>query len=184
MPDYARLSRSDDGRVKLEYSKDGKERIALWEPFGVGVFETIFDKDGAVLFQNLLYNQGNKQSMIEGLLKKHLDSVNIDKATRTEYTEVKLKKKCPGCGAMLLERVIDLKDDPNVPVMPIYVCSGCKTRSYYLSDAYLEHLLKTNESLFSQEERSYMDSNKTGFVDELKEYIIRIFASKRIMRIK
>ncbi len=180
-----RLSRGTGGKVKLEYVQKDEKRMALWEPFGKGVLETIFDGDGAVLNQSLFEKIDNSSSDIDRRLKELLQSIAAEEPIDSTYSEIKINKKCPTCGAATLERIVGLETEkPGVPVMPTYTCKSCNGRSYYLSDTYLERILSNNESLLSPEEIKEMRANREAFINELKEYIIRIFASKRIMRIK
>jgi hypothetical protein len=68
--------------------------------------------------------------------------------------------------------------------MPLYSCTGCSTKSYYLTRDYLEYLVDNNNSMFEAAELSELSKDKNAFMSELEAYIIRIFASKKIMCIK
>jgi hypothetical protein len=179
----AQLSRSKSGAVKLEYLHEGKNVIALWEPFSTGILETVFNNEGAVMRQTMLKCASGKKE-IDEYVGSLAGALSVD-AENVAYSEVRLKKDCPKCGSPSLERLVDLDaEKPNVPAMPTYTCTSCQTRSYYMSDEYLEHILSGNVALLSDEEKAEMERNRDAFKAELKEYIIRIFASKRIMRIK
>jgi hypothetical protein len=179
-----KVSRSGTGKVKLEYLEGKEKRFALWEPFEKGIVETVFDEHGAVLKQELF--QGGKNPIIEvdNYMKRFMNQVHLDDTVDETYSEIKLDKKCPTCENDSLKRILDLAKEPSVPIMPTYVCTTCNGKCYYLSDTYLESLVSNNTSMFSDTERKELEANKEAFLHELKEYIIRIFASKRIIRIK
>ena len=101
------------------------------------------------------------------------------------YEEVKLNRQCPHCGETSLVRFADsVVASKDLPVMPLYSCSVCKKRSYYLTDEYLEFLVKNNASLFEGAELAELEKDSQAFMHEIKEYIIRIFAAKHIERIR
>ncbi|MFI5412885.1 MAG: hypothetical protein ACHQX1_03255 [Candidatus Micrarchaeales archaeon] len=181
----ATISRNSNGNVKLEYYENDRLRSALWEPFSTGILNTIFDEDGAVLRQEMLPKKNDTQKEMDAHISEFMKSANVKNATDSSYNEIKLQKKCPTCGSSSISRYIELNGEkPVVPILPTYLCAGCKGRCYYLSDTYLDYLVSNNNDLFSKEELKELESNKDAFLSELKEYIIRIFASKRIMRIK
>ncbi len=115
-------------------------------------------------------------------MQETIDKLGVE-TRNVDFTEIKLNKQCPSCASYSLSRDIDF-DKQKVPIMPTYVCAQCQGKSYYLSDSYLNYLVSDNSELFSEKELKEMTSNKEAFLSELKEYIIRIFASKRIIRIK
>lgn len=171
--------------MKLEYVQDKEKRFALWEPFGNGVVETIFDAHGAILKQEMFPENQNPQIEIDNYMKRFMKQVHLNDLVDETYSEIKLDKKCPTCSNDSLTRIMDLDTkEPNVPILPTYLCTSCKGKSYYLSDAYLEFLVSNNTTMFSDAERKELEANREAFLHELKEYIIRIFASKRIIRIK
>jgi DNA-directed RNA polymerase subunit M/transcription elongation factor TFIIS len=178
-----RISMSNDNKVKLEYEDDGKNRIVLWELFKGGLLETVHDQQGAILKQSIFKNEKNNilNDRIGSVIKKAL----ITKTTESEYIEVKLDKKCPSCGNQPLKMVSDFSQGKsNVPVMPIYKCTECNGKGYYLTDEYLEQLITEQAALFTSKEKEEMEANRVAFKAQLNEYIIRIFASKRIIQIK
>ncbi len=177
----ATLSRNGAGKVKLEYAHDGQKRTVLWEPLGSGTVETIFDGEGAIALQRIFSDKIDKEAQVARFIKAE----KIAGVRQGDYSEIRFNKKCPTCGADSLQRLAEtISDSSKMPVMPIYVCGSCKGKSYYLTDSYLEHLISNNVDLFEENERKALDSDKGAFVKEIKEYIIRIFASKRIMCIK
>lgn len=117
-------------------------------------------------------------------IKKELHDMSVHAAKERPYESVRLKKPCPNCNTDSLVRYVESVPKPEMPVMPLYICSNCKKKSYYLTTAYLEHLIKNNTDLFSKAELSEFDKNSDAFIRELEGYILRIFASKKIMCIK
>lgn len=168
-----------EGRVKLEYSSDGISVVKQWENRGKRILETVFDGNGAVLEQQLLDIDG---SGLDGMIERELRSMKEVKSK--PYEDVKLKKPCPSCGNLSLERCDRAVSGGAVPVVPMYLCKGCGKMSYHLTTRYLGYLIGKNKNLFAQDELAKMDDNHDAFVNELEEYILRIFASKKIMRIK
>lgn len=102
-----------------------------------------------------------------------------------DFAEVLLDRDCPQCGKRGLPRERDANPGARLPsVMPIYVCGGCGKRGYHLTDQYLESLIAERPELFSEDELRQRDADRTAFTEEIKAYIIRIFASQRIVCIE
>ncbi|MEM3227778.1 MAG: hypothetical protein QXR58_02185 [Candidatus Micrarchaeaceae archaeon] len=174
----ATLARGPHGEARFDYV-DGKRRnTILIEKVGGGVLETLFDEEGAVLKQVAFKGDaGNIELEVEDISKR------IGPLGTAEYNEVTLRKSCPNCGKAALRRSVS-NENGGVPIVPTYVCTSCKGRSYYLTDQYLRSLVLENKGLFSKNEIEELERNEEDFFKELKEYIIRIFASKKIMAIK
>ncbi|HII10404.1 MAG: hypothetical protein ABSE71_02545 [Candidatus Micrarchaeaceae archaeon] len=176
------ISSNGKGQVKLEYIHNGNDRILTWSARGSKTLETAYDATGAILVQKVVDLDS------EGIAKTTKDILNatgLEAAQKTEFIEVRLKKPCPKCGEYALASHAEaFPRSEEVPIMPIYYCTSCKGRGYYLTDQYLEYLVENNRELFSEQEVSALSSDKGAFLGELRENIIRIFASKRIMRIK
>ncbi len=166
---------------KLECVTEGRKTYMTWELRKEAVLETVFDGDGAVLRQR--YEKLAAED-IERIINNKIAESMIPKVEHAPYTGITISKPCPKCGAKALKRYAELHKENPVPVMPLYVCSECGTKSYYLTDEYLDDLVKEHRELFTDQELKELDSNHEGFINELKEYIIRIFASKKIMCIK
>jgi hypothetical protein len=114
-----------------------------------------------------------------------MKEAHIVQTKEAEYTPVKFNKPCPKCSEYKLSRYVEaFASKQQVPVMPIYHCSNCKQQSYYLTKHYLEYLVDNNPELFSEAELAELKADKTKFLAELEGYIIRIFASKKVMCIK
>ncbi len=174
------LSKSKSGKLKLDYFDGANRTVVTWEPVKGGIIETFYDDIGAVTRQSLLEHE-HAIDAASLFMKEKAITAEED----SNYTDVQLKKPCPQCGKELLKRVAGEAALPHqAPIMPIYVCKGCATKSYYLSDDYLEYLISNNNDKFSEQEKKEMADNRVTFRNELKEYIIRIFASKHFMRIR
>ncbi|MCL5117224.1 MAG: hypothetical protein M1124_00130 [Candidatus Marsarchaeota archaeon] len=172
------LSRQAE-KLKVEYNDGADKRIKLFEVVNNKILETIFDCDGAVMRISIL--QG---SDLESALSEFLNSLpeKIDKLERT-FEEIKLKKQCPHCDSDNLVREIHIEKN-QVPIAPIYECKNCGGRSYHLTPEYLQYLVLSHKELFEEQELHQLKTNEKEFFNELSEYIVRIFASKRIKRIR
>ena len=166
-------------RLKIEYSEGANRRIRLFEVANNKILETIFDDDGAVMRISILQSKD-----LESALSEFLNSLpeKVDKVEKP-YEEIKLKKQCPYCGSDALARSINIEKG-QVPIAPIYECKNCSEKSYYLTEEYLQYLVLCNKELFEKQELRQLEANEKEFLGELSEYIVRIFASKRIKRIK
>jgi hypothetical protein len=179
--DETLFSRGPKGEAKFEYL-DGEDRKTLViEPLEEGVLETVFDNEGGVLNQ-VAVKGGNDVLFDEiyGMLKR---SSSVRKVV---YNGVMLNKTCPHCSS---KGVLNRDIEPSVgikgiPVVPTYVCSSCGGKSYYLTDTHLKSMVSENRERFSENELKELDESEEKFLEELKGYIIRIFASKRIIAIK
>ena len=169
------------GRARLDYSSNGIVVVKQWEEKGRRILETVFDDSGAVLEQQLL-DMGD--SGLDALIERELRSVPAKEVKNRPYEDVKLKRPCPSCKSLSLERCDRSVSGDELPVVPLYVCRHCNKKSYHLTTKYLEYLISRNKNLFAQDELAKMDDNHAAFVKELEGYILRIFASKRIMRIE
>ena len=179
------VSLGPNGEIKLLHKRAGSDHVMLWESMADGVVETKFSSIGEVVYRKAeKYPEGKGATHF---LKEYADKEKIALKTEPVFSEVVLDKPCPTCGTravMIDYRQRRLKSVNDVPVMPIYTCGTCNTRSYHLTDSYLEYLVYNNASLFSGVESQEMSSDRDKFLHELREYIIRIFASKRIVQIK
>ncbi len=178
---YAKISNREKS-TKLEYSNGVLTKSIIWEERDDGtVLKTTFNGEGAITAQALA-KMDSKQ--IESEISSILSSISPKKVERQEFEEPVLSKKCPSCGSSKLVRYVEANRHADVPVMPLYVCMECKAKSYYLTDEYLEFLVDSNYNMFSDDEQREIERDKNAFLKELRAYIIRIFASKKIQSIK
>ncbi len=176
------VSTDPKGKMRLEFSSQGEKRIRLWEAHKDNVLETTFDANGSILVQKLLMPE---KDVMKRRLHESLKEANASETKEKPFEEVKLNKSCPKCGEYRLSRYVESYASKwEIPVMPLYHCLNCNTKSYYLTEHYLGYLVDTKKELFSEAELSEMERNKSAFINELKGYIIRIFASKKIMSIE
>jgi hypothetical protein len=166
-------------RYRIDYTQDGATAIKTFEDVKVGILETSFDSRGDVLDQRLL----KKEVGIEEAAKSFLIGIGGEVRV-TEYSDVKSAKACPKCGSTDVERDLEALGDKGTPIVPRYICKSCRARSYRLTDKYLERLVYSNKDMFSKEELDSLERDSSAFMKELKGYIIRIFASKKIVEIK
>lgn len=66
---------------------------------------------------------------------------------------------------------------------PIFRCTKCDKRFYSITRTYLERLVDRKAELFDEKELEELRKDRETFINTLNEYIIRIFASKRIHKI-
>lgn len=175
------MAKDGNGRLKLEYLYCGKQRIVLWEQYGGIVLETAFGSNGSILMQKPMKQESG---IIDYRMKQFLLEAGISEAMEKEFTEIKLDKRCPKCNGYGLSRYIEAFSKNEIPVMPLYYCKHCKAQSYHMTDEYLQYLIENNSGLFSEAELSEMSKDKGVFLAELRGYIIRIFASKKVMNIE
>jgi hypothetical protein len=174
--------RSPDGRLRTEKYGDGGGSFCVAEKLASGTLITEFKANGEVL--NQAYSKVKEG---EGALSEYLGPIaSIELVEVPAYELVVVAASCTKCGTETIARDLDRQDTRKVykvPVIPLFVCSTCKTRFYSLTDAYLKRLIEGNVSLFEKGEIEQRDKNEMEFVHELHEYIIRIFASKRIHKL-
>lgn len=176
--------RSGDMRIRTDtYETDHGTVFCLAEPVQKGTLITEFHSNGEVLDQVL-----SEMKEAEPALAKHLDgSATLHVTDADAYERVSVSAACGECGSGQIRREFDARDPGSigeVPVVPIFVCGSCGSRYYQLGDAYLRRIVSRKSELFEKAELEEMDKNEAAFVDTLQENIIRIFASKKIKRLK
>jgi hypothetical protein len=173
------MATSSTGKVRIDYDDCGVMATVLFEPVGDHTLESRFDRIGSVTDQRLIDSNDVRRAA-----ENFVVSMGADAEIR-QYREVTLQKECPGCGNAPLSRYIEtLRSPTKAPVMPLYVCGRCGTKGYHLTDEYLGNLVHGNMSMFDASELSELGKDEKAFMEELRAYIIRIFASQRIMNIK
>ena len=171
----------NERRFRTEkYVVDGKERYSLFELINDGVLITDFNCDGEVLDQ--VCHMGRDIIKEAGA---HISS-NGGVANFTKYDGLKVNGRCLGCNSRNIKREFDLINPGeirNVPVMPIFICLDCKSKLISVTDEYVSALAKRNPHLFEKSEIEEKGNDWDGFIRELKQYIISVFAAKRIKRL-
>lgn len=175
--------RSPDGRLRTSsYKRDGGERFCVSEETLSGTLVTEFKNNGEVVNQVYADKKGP-----EKVLAAYLGTQKLSIKETDAYEHVKVRANCTRCGNESIERAMDQQESgkiSEVPVVPLFVCKRCKTRFYSMSDEYLKHLVSRKESLFEADEVAEQNRDESRFVHTLQEYIIRIFASKKIERLR
>ncbi|EET89580.1 MAG: hypothetical protein LVQ97_01420 [Candidatus Micrarchaeales archaeon] len=179
----ASISESPSHSIKLEYLQNGVQIVLLWEQIGGDyALQTAFDANGGIIDQVLSKLSGRTlRDSVDGFIER-----NGIEPRESVFEEVKLKKSCPKCGKMDLVRAAESAGNASaIPVMPIYICGSCGSKSYYLTDAYLAKLVVKNKELFDPKELADIDRlGEEAFMKELREYIVRVFAAKKISNIR
>ncbi len=169
----ARLFRDDARKCTKLEMQDGT--VFLWEPIRGSFLETCFDSDGAVIDQLRIDHP------VKERIAYVLSSSNAEAAEASGFSEIVLKRGCPKCGAEPLRRCLDGHASGSVPIIPLHSCSACGSRCYMLTDKYLARLVERNRQLFNEQESKSIDADNGAFMSELRENIIRIFASKKLL---
>ncbi len=176
-----RVNKSSDGRYRTsEYARGGKTLFCLAERTSGGTLITEFYKSGEAANQ-IHYKEGEAEKLLSSYLGAAIEIVSSG-----EYERVSISAQCLGCKRRAPVRELDLALPESlieVPVVPIFRCLGCGKRHYSMSKEYLRLLADRNPELFDKEELKERDKDEALFVNTLNEYVIRIFASKKISRL-
>lgn len=175
--------RSPDGRIRTaNYSGPLGNVFSIAETTAKGTLISEFKLGGEIINQAGVETRNPAEALSE-----YVSPVaELEFVQAQAYEKVKIDTACEKCGGTI-ERELDNKNTSLmsfVPVIPMFVCKGCGNRFYSMSDAYLKRLVETNAMLFEEKELELRGKDESKFVDTLQEYIIRIFASKRIKRLK
>ncbi|MDE1761666.1 MAG: hypothetical protein KGH59_04190 [Candidatus Micrarchaeota archaeon] len=177
--------RSPDGRYRTQiYSAEGLGRFAVAEKTMHGVLVTEFSERGEVLDQ-VHKKSGEPIREIVGFVSRIDKDVAIKEIGA--YEGVSVDVTCEGCSKRSLRREMEMTDTrnvANVPVVPMFVCTNCRKRYYSMTQSYIRKLVARNMELFEDGERKMRESNEAAFLKEIQEYMVRIFASKKIALIK
>jgi hypothetical protein len=106
---------------------------------------------------------------------------------REKYTPVRINAACEACGESALQRELDtlnIEDMRDVPALPMLLCTSCNAKSYFITKEYIRNISDSNIGMFTEEELSLRERDKEAFINAIWEHVIRIFASKKINRIK
>jgi hypothetical protein len=153
--------------------------VLIFEKTMKGVLVTRLDRNSGVLDQK--YANGDIGSAMSSLLPGGFALSEVSEMARTT-----LEKRCGACGARLV-RELEFADPSaimDVPVVPIFRCADCGRRHYSMTREYLGALVDRNNGLFEADELEEIGRDREKGINTLNEYIIRIFASKKISRIQ
>ena len=176
-----KVYRSRDGRERTNaYLRDGKEFFALGEQTKYGALITEFKKNGEIVNQFRV-----KDRSIDEVLLKYLGAEKLDVEEVERYERVAVAAKCSSCGNKLIRELDEARPEEitEVPVVPIWRCESCKERFYSIGKEYLNVLADSHKDLFDNKDLEELEVNKEAFISLLQEYVIRIFASKKLKRI-
>ena len=173
---------SDDGRILTDaYPKKGGTRFCLAEKTSEGTLITEFNEHSEVVDQVYTKSADHERNLAEYLGIRERNVVLTG-----SYKGVKIRAKCTKCSSVDIRRILDLCapfEIKEIPVVPMYACQSCNSRYYSLTDDYLKVLVERKTELFEKDELDALHKDAGGSVRLLQEYIIRIFASKKISRI-
>jgi predicted RNA-binding Zn-ribbon protein involved in translation (DUF1610 family) len=175
--------RSPDKRLRTGvYTGKEGESFSIAEETASGTLITEFKANGEIL--NQLFNSNN--DALSALSEYLGETAELDITDTNVYERVKVNAECPKCGSDKIERTLDRQETKkisNIPVVPLFVCDKCGSKFYSMSDSYLRRLISSKESLFEPDEAAERSKNESEFVHTMQEYIIRIFASKKIQKL-
>ncbi|MEM0087261.1 MAG: hypothetical protein QW774_02265 [Candidatus Micrarchaeaceae archaeon] len=179
-----RAARSADGRYRTElYNRYGGKCFAVSEKIGGGILISEFGSNGVLMDQ--IYKRGDEPfSALSEYIAAAGDRLELDSSGK--YKQVLLDATCTSCGSRTLVREYDtmgLDGIKSAKVVPIFICKNCGSRFYSISWRYMEKLVSEHIDLFEEDELKKYYSDKKAFMNELNEYVIRIFASKKIIAI-
>lgn len=173
---------SGDGRFRTGLVEPAQDAFVLVEKTAKGVLLSKFSVDGELLDQDYSKIGGPIEK-----LKDYLKTEELAVKKVSSYTHVAVNATCDSCGKKSIKREFDLVEPNrilNVPVVPLFVCTSCRKKFYSMNKGYLKKLISNNVDLFEPEEVKNKDISRDEFVEEMKENIIRIFASKKITLIR
>lgn len=171
--------KSPEGRIRTEcFGEDGE--FCLSEKTRSGSLVTRFAGSGLVKDQ-MHYSSKSIEVALAEYLGGEIKIVPVER-----YERVIADSPCKKCGEKKVTRELDLVGAgmvENIPVIPLFRCLSCGERFYSMSSEYLSLLANRNVGLFEQDELKEKEKDGELFVKTLNEYVIRIFASKKISRL-
>jgi transposase-like protein len=176
------ISESPEHKVRLEYEDSEGPVIVLWEPKeGKYLLQTIFDDKSGILDQKLLNLESHSQNEV---IEAFMESNGIE-PKESVYESVEFHGECPSCRMPSLVRYAAVESKASkIPIMPIYTCKNCGSKSYHLTKRYLKKLITSNKELFENADIEEFAGDEQKFINELEAYIVRVFASKHILKVK
>jgi len=173
-----RFFRSNDTRLRSDfYNNDGRKLCCLIENTPNGMLITELNERGLV--EKQAYMKPDDPFYVS--LTKSMEILDSG-----EYKGMDVDAVCTSCSGTLA-RELDFVHPSvinTVPVVPAYICRKCSKRFYSMTDTYLKSLVANKNELFAEKDLKEFSENEEVFVSTLQEYIIRIFASKKISRIR
>lgn len=166
------------------YPLDGQSAFCIAEKGLDGVLVSEFSDKGEVLDQVYKKSDQTFKEIGEFLspISKELQIEDVE-----AIQKVATDATCEACKSKEIVRefdLIDISKVSDVPVAPIFVCQNCKKRYYSMSKPYLRKLVERNPWLFEQKEIKERLKDEEAFITEIQEYMIRIFASKKLAMMK
>ncbi len=163
------------------YENCGAKEFCIAEKTVGGSLLTKFTPDGEVLSQKAV-----RATNVVTALKEYAGVDELKISSDRHYAPTRLNAVCNSCNRGELVRELDLSPPEQiteVPVVPIFVCTNCKKRFYTLTDEYLKSMVAANMHLFEHEELRERDTDEAMFIRTLQDYIVRMFAAKKISRV-
>lgn len=175
--------RSLDSRHRTaQYVRAGIIASCLSEPTRNGVLVTELGNNGDVL--NQIYTKGG--SPYEALSSFMGVGFELSVQDIGAYRPSEVRARCTSCGNGRIVRDLDLKtanEIDEVPVVPLFSCRSCGKRFYSMSDSYLRRLIEGNLHMFDAADLKEKQNSSDAFIYTVKEYIVRVFAAKKIGRL-
>ncbi|MDE1825178.1 MAG: hypothetical protein KGH61_00645 [Candidatus Micrarchaeota archaeon] len=175
--------RSPDGRYRTAlYSVEGEEHFLIAEKTANGVLLSEFTGIGEVVDQ--VY-KASANLLAE--LKAYPHGAGEITISERPYEYLTVNVHCTNCDSRTMRRELDsleVSKIVEVPVVPMFLCTKCNKKFYTMSKRYLRNLIARNPELFEKEELKRREENEAAFLSEIQEYMVRIFASKRLALIK
>ncbi len=174
-----KLYKKSEGRYITESYGEKNNIIKVYERTADGTLVTEIMKSNGVLSQN--YFKGTSISNI--LFREYKNDFLIEE--KKDLEKISLDKSCTFCSGKLF-RELEFLEPINIkviPIVPIFRCSSCGKRFYSMTNQYLEKLVSENKELFEKDDIESFNKNKEEFINTLNAYIIRIFASQKIIRV-
>lgn len=180
-----RVFQSEDGRLRTDfYTVEGTREFVVAEKTAKGVLLTKFNGYGEVLDQ-LYKRPGDALVELRGYVEAVDTMLNVENVP--DYRMVEVSARCENCNGTEIRRELDLAEPSfieRVPVVPIFICRKCSKRFYSMTGMHLSNIVSRNLDLFESEELKMKGHDEKEFLRVLEEYVIRIFASKRITKMK
>ncbi|MCL5420030.1 MAG: hypothetical protein M1354_04105 [Candidatus Marsarchaeota archaeon] len=174
--------RSRDNRHRTApFRRNGLQAFCIAERTRKGVLVTEFSQGGGVL--NQTYMDGSDAG--EALSRYLGTGFAVVVKNTGDYPGVELKARCTGCGGRVVRELDAMMPEEigDVPVVPLFSCAMCRKRFYSMTDSYLRRLVDANISLFEAGELAEKAKDSDAFINTLREYIVRILASKKMSRL-